>query len=66
MDHINNDGKHRQIKNNSGSSLYRKIIRLNFPKDMQVLCACCNMAKGNGKKCPGAKYANQQQPKKQQ
>jgi hypothetical protein len=54
IDHINNDGaEHRRaIGNRVGSSFYRWIIKNNFPKDLQLLCCNCNMAKGLYGTCP--------------
>lgn len=52
VDHINNDGaKHR--KEVCSGEFYRWIIKNNFPKDLQILCANCNWGKyRNGGVCP--------------
>lgn len=43
VDHVNNDGHiHRK---EVGFSIYRWIIKNNFPKDLQILCWNCNCAK---------------------
>lgn len=45
IDHVHNDGyKDRKLKI-SGASLYKKIIKLSFPSDYQVLCMNCNWSK---------------------
>jgi hypothetical protein len=54
LDHIHGGGS-RQRRSpgiSSPSQHYRWIIRNNFPEGYQVLCANCNMAKGNKDKCP--------------
>lgn len=49
VDHINNDGEeHRKII--PGKHLYPWIIKNNFPKDLQILCANCNNIKRANKK----------------
>jgi hypothetical protein len=66
IDHINGDGnKHReqiwkelkQLKKNRkrhGVDFYKWLINNHFPEGFQVLCANCNMAKGQKKQrlCP--------------
>jgi len=56
IDHVNNDGfsdltdKGYRV---SGSALYRKIIKLDFPDSYQVLCMNCNFGKMRNKgMCP--------------
>jgi len=52
IDHINNDG-HIQRKNRQGSkNFYRWVVKNNFPKDLQVLCHNCNIAKALYGYCP--------------
>lgn len=51
IDHINNDGRlHR--RRHSGGAFYSAIIRLGFPKDLQILCWNCNLAKALYGSCP--------------
>lgn len=50
IDHVNNDGAEHRRKING--SLYRWLIKNNFPEGYQVLCYNCNCAKGNYGKCP--------------
>ena len=54
IDHINGNGKKHKndVVKNCGTQYYRWIIRNNFPKDLQILCHNCNMAKGFYGKCP--------------
>jgi hypothetical protein len=61
IDHINNDGfklKNREngkkVKNRGGGYLYyEKIIKNNYPSDLQILCFNCNIARQqNGGICP--------------
>lgn len=51
VDHKNNDGsKHRQ---EVGSSMYRWIVKNNFPETLQLLCYNCNCGRArNGGVCP--------------
>lgn len=50
IDHINGGGgKHRKSFKNGH---YMNWIRKNYPKDLQVLCHNCNMAKGFYGQCP--------------
>lgn len=52
VDHTNGDGySHR--KELGGTSIYRWLIKNNFPKDrFQILCFNCNLAKGFYGGCP--------------
>lgn len=56
IDHINNDGyKLRQANGQrlSGYFFYKKIIKENYPNDLQILCFNCNIARQhNGGVCP--------------
>jgi len=54
LDHVNNDGVKHRKKNNlhGGSALYYYAKRNNYPKNLQLLCANCNLAKGHYGKCP--------------
>lgn len=63
IDHVNNDGyklrEHRK-RRNYDIRYYRKIISDNYPKDLQILCYNCNMAKNhNGGICPHKTLSNQ-------
>jgi 5-methylcytosine-specific restriction endonuclease McrA len=50
IDHINGGGKkHRK---ETGSNFYAWIIKNGFPKDLQILCHNCNLAKGFYGECP--------------
>lgn len=53
IDHVNNDGGERR-KNGEGSSyqLLKFVLKNNFPKDLQILCHNCNMAKNYYGECP--------------
>lgn len=51
IDHINNDGNvHR--KNTKSHAFYSWITNNDYPKDLQILCYNCNMAKGKYGICP--------------
>jgi hypothetical protein len=53
LDHMNGDGaRHRKELNLYGLAIYRWVKRNNFPKDFQVLCFNCNLAKQHVGKCP--------------
>jgi len=56
VDHVNNDGnKHLNGKGNrmSGTSLYLRIIKDNYPDNFQILCMNCNFGKARNKGvCP--------------
>jgi len=55
LDHKNNDGKKDRIQLGSGmtsGALYRRIIRLGFPKKYQVMCYNCNMSLAFFGYCP--------------
>lgn len=47
IDHKNSDGAHqrRKEKSHGGQTNYRRIIKSNFPDDLQILCWNCNCAK---------------------
>lgn len=52
VDHVNNDGSFDK-NNRSGTSLYRKVIKENYPDKYQILCFNCNMGKNRNKGiCP--------------
>lgn len=55
VDHIDNTGA-QDRRLNGGSSLYRRLKRMGFPKDnFQLLCWNCNSGKRlNGGICPHA------------
>lgn len=51
IDHMDNDGsKHREEVD--GARLYRWLMKNNYPKNFQILCYNCNIAKGRYGKCP--------------
>jgi len=53
LDHINNDGNKHRREHGSGFSLYRWILKSNFPNTLQILCHNCNVGKHlNGGVCP--------------
>jgi hypothetical protein len=53
IDHINGDGaQHRKEIGVGGLSLYRWLIKHNYPEGFQTLCFTCNFAKGTKKFCP--------------
>lgn len=53
IDHVNNDGAEQRKKYGlQGNNFYRWVIKKNFPKDLQVLCHNCNMAKSFYGQCP--------------
>jgi len=55
VDHVNNDGaeQRRFNRSESGNSLYRKIVKNNFPAEYQILCYNCNIGKYHNKGvCP--------------
>ena len=51
LDHINNDGNIQRKEIGSGIKFYLYLKRTT-PKDIQVLCHNCNLAKKNYGKCP--------------
>jgi len=57
LDHKNNDGAYfrRYRQENGGITLYRYVIKAEFPVDLQTLCFNCNCAKGIYGKCPHQK-----------
>lgn len=52
VDHINGDGKEHRKTIGTGFTIYRWLIKNNFPRDFQILCIACNHAKGANDKCP--------------
>lgn len=55
VDHVKGDGA--KLRRESGAketstSLYRKIVKLGFPKDYQILCYNCNLALAFYGYCP--------------
>lgn len=61
IDHINNDGYKIRTRNKKdgysqsefSGTYYQKIIKANFPKDLQLLCWNCNCGKARNKGiCP--------------
>lgn len=54
LDHVDNDGaKHRSEVGNS--RIYKWVEDNGFPKNIQILCYNCNMAKAFYGKCPHQK-----------
>ena len=65
IDHVNNDGASRRRENlhrESGRTLMRRIIRMNYPPEYQILCQNCNTAKGIYGVCPHSKEQRIQAP----
>lgn len=52
IDHVNGDGASHKKETGRSDSLYRWIIRNNFPDSIQLPCGSCNLAKGTKDKCP--------------
>ena len=52
IDHIHGKKKHGHNKNSTGMTLWRWLIRNNFPSGFQILCMNCNWAKGQYGECP--------------
>lgn len=56
IDHINNDGytaRKEKLHPRDSASLYRWLVKNNFPKNFQVLCMNCNFGKSrNNGICP--------------
>jgi hypothetical protein len=54
IDHIDGNGaKHRREIGGTGTAFYAWLVRNNYPKDFQILCNNCNIAKfRNGGVCP--------------
>lgn len=51
LDHVNNDGA-AERKQHHGEEIYKKVARLGFPSNYQVLCYNCNCSKGQYGACP--------------
>ena len=61
FDHINGGGnKHRKL---IGGKVVRWLKRNNYPKDIQILCHNCNLAKGFYGECPHKTNAPNKQKK---
>ena len=53
MDHMNNDGAaHRRADKLARWNIYRWLKQNGFPKDFQILCANCHLAKSFFGACP--------------
>ena len=52
IDHIEGRKNAKHRKTDSGRLLYYWIRRNNYPKDFQVLCVMCNLAKSDNQNCP--------------
>lgn len=53
IDHVNNDGAEKREIHGVGLSLYKWIVKHNFPADFQILCYNCNCGRyHNGGVCP--------------
>jgi hypothetical protein len=55
LDHVNGDGAEHVKKNGErlrGHELVLYIMRHDYPRDFTVLCANCNVAKGQRGFCP--------------
>lgn len=55
IDHINNDGAKHRKEIGGSSKILNWIIKNNFPKDFQILCFNCNLAKSIYGICPHKK-----------
>jgi len=56
IDHINNDGAKHRKKIGGSHSIYRWLVKNNFPEGFQVLCLNCNCGKQmSGGVCPHIK-----------
>ena len=55
IDHINGGGNKHRKENNIHGSMYRWLIKNNFPEGFRVLCANCNASKGAFGYCPHEK-----------
>lgn len=51
LEHINGGGRKHRGKR-AATSVYREVIKANFPKDYTILCMNCNFAKGMYGQCP--------------
>ena len=52
IDHVKGRKNIEHRKKDGGTLLYYWIKRNNYPKDFQVLCMMCNLAKHDNEKCP--------------
>ena len=52
IDHVKGRKNVEHRKNESGKLLYSWLRRNNYPKNFQVLCIMCNLAKYDNEKCP--------------
>jgi 5-methylcytosine-specific restriction endonuclease McrA len=52
VDHKISAGNALARRHQSGGKLYRKLVKRGYPKSFQILCASCNLAKGDKKQCP--------------
>lgn len=52
IDHRFNDGNLERKSGIKGLSLWKKIVKENYPKTYQILCYNCNMAKAFHDQCP--------------
>lgn len=52
LDHVNEDGKQHRSKFATSLGVYSDVIKRGFPKDFQLLCHNCNMAKSLAGECP--------------
>ena len=59
IDHINNDGNIQRKALGYKGNQFRRIIKLGFPKDLQILCANCNYAKAYYGICPHKEKDNE-------
>jgi hypothetical protein len=59
VDHIKNNGNEHKMNGKNrykGETLYRYLIKHNYPKGIQILCFNCNIGKHNNKNvCPHKK-----------
>lgn len=55
IDHINNDGALHRKEIGIGRNIYYWLIKNGFPKNYQILCFNCNLAKAHWGLCPHQK-----------
>lgn len=52
IDHVHGDAHHRSSRGRSTRDLYRRLQRLGYPPEYQLLCGSCNLAKSDREQCP--------------
>lgn len=51
IDHVNGGGR-KDVAQSGQRAIYRRVIKLGFPPEYQILCHNCNLAKGFYGVCP--------------